>query len=152
MNESEKKNPGYCITNDITPEEYMVLRKIVGWGLFPLEQAESGLKNSYIWCIREGNCVSGRPIGLGRLVWDRGYVMYIADVIVIPEYQGKGLGRLIMDKILEFIHEQLKPGYRFMVTLVSAKGKEDFYKKFGFVERPNDNYGPGMHQWFENKV
>ena len=140
------------MTNTIRPDEYMAMRKAVGWHEFPLEQAAEGLKNCYIWCIREGNCVSGRPIGLGRLVWDRGYVMYIADVIVIPEYQGKGLGRLIMDKILEFIHEQLKPGYRFMVTLVSAKGKEDFYKKFGFVERPNDNYGPGMHQWFENKV
>ncbi len=144
-------NISYCITNNISPEEYMVLREAVDWGLFPLEQAESGLKNSYIWCIREGDCVSGRPIGLGRLVWDRGYVMYIADVIVIPEYQGNGLGRVLMENIVGFIREQLKPGYRFMVTLASAKGKEDFYKKFGFVERPNDAFGPGMHQWFENK-
>ena len=144
-------NISYCIINNISPEEYMALREAVGWGLFPLEQAESGLKNSYIWCIREGDCVSGRPIGLGRLVWDRGYVMYIADVIVIPEYQGNGLGRVLMENIVGFIREQLKPGYRFMVTLASAKGKEDFYKKFGFVERPNDAFGPGMHQWFENK-
>ena len=137
----------YCITETITPEEYMVMRELVGWRLFPYEQAKAGLDNSYIWCLREGNCVSGRPIGLGRVIWDRGYVIYIADVIVIPEYQGQGLGRVIMEQIMGFINDNLKPGYMFMVSLCSAKGKEEFYKKFGFIERPDDNVGAGMCQW-----
>ena len=140
----------YSITDSITPEEYMKLREAVGWGLFPLEEAEAGLSNSYIWCLRD-NEASRRPIGIGRVIWDHGYVMYIADIIVIPEYQGNGLGRVIMEHVMDFIHEQLKPGYRFMVSLCSAKGKEEFYKKFGFVVRPNDDVGPGMHQWFVNE-
>ena len=128
----------------------MKLREAVGWGLFPLEEAEAGLSNSYIWCLRD-NEASRRPIGIGRVIWDHGYVMYIADIIVIPEYHGNGLGRVIMEQVMDFIHEQLKPGYRFMVSLCSAKGKEEFYKKFGFVVRPNDDVGPGMHQWFANE-
>ena len=140
----------YSITDSITPEEYMKLREAVGWGLFPLEEAEAGLSNSYIWCLRD-NEASGQPIGIGRVIWDHGYVMYIADIIVIPEYQGNGLGRVIMEHMMDFIHEQLKPGYKFMVSLCSAKGKEEFYKKFGFVVRPNDDVGPGMHQWFVNE-
>lgn len=140
----------YSITDSITPEEYMKLREAVGWGLFPLEEAEAGLSNSYIWCLRD-NEASGQPIGIGRVIWDHGYVMYIADIIVIPEYQGNGLGRVIMEHVMDFIHEQLKPGYKFMVSLCSAKGKEEFYKKFGFVVRPNDDVGPGMHQWFVNE-
>jgi len=140
----------YSITDSVTPEEYMKLREAVGWGLFPLEEAEAGLSNSYIWCLRD-NEASGRPIGIGRVIWDHGYVMYIADIIVIPEYQGNGLGRVIMEQVMDFIHEQLKPGYKFMVSLCSAKGKEEFYKKFGFVVRPNDDVGPGMHQWFANE-
>ena len=107
------KNIDYCITPNITPEEYMHMREVVGWGLFPLEEAEAGLKNSYIWCLREKGCVSNPPIGLARVIWD-----------------------------------QLKPGYKFMVSLASAKGKEDFYKKFGFIARPDEDHGPGMHQWF----
>lgn len=138
----------YTITYNITPEEYMLMREAVGWGLFPLEQAEAGIKNSYIWCLREGECIGGRPIGLGRLIWDHGYVMYIADIIVMPEYQGQGLGRVLMEEVLAFIREQLKPGYRFMVSLQSAKGKNAFYEKFGFVSRPTEDFGPGMHQWF----
>ncbi len=140
----------YSITDSITPEEYMKMREAVGWGLFPLEEAEAGLRNSYTWCLRE-NDASGRPIGIGRVIWDHGYVMYIADIIVIPEYQGNGLGRVIMEQVMDFIHEQLKPGYKFMVSLCSAKGKEEFYKKFGFIVRPNDDVGPGMHQWFGNE-
>lgn len=134
------------INNSISPSEYMGLRKAVGWGEFPLEEAKAGLDHSYIWCIREDE--GRRPIGLARVIWDQGYVMYIADVIVIPEYQGQGLGRTLMENIMSFIDAQLKPGYRFMVTLVSAKGKETFYEKFGFVSRPNEEVGPGMHQWF----
>lgn len=132
------------ITNSISAEEYMALRKIVGWNEFPLEEAQAGLDNSYIWCLRDGDKV----VGLARAVWDHGYVLYIADVIVIPEYQGQGLGRLLMEQILDFIHDKLKPGYRMMVSLSSAKGKDTFYEKFGFVARPNDDVGPGMHQWF----
>ena len=132
------------ITSSISAEEYMTLRKIVGWNEFPLEEAQAGLDNSYIWCLRDGDKV----VGLARAVWDHGYVLYIADVIVIPEYQGQGLGRLLMEQILDFIHAQLKPGYRMMVSLCSAKGKDTFYEKFGFVARPNDDVGPGMHQWF----
>ena len=140
----------YSITDSITPEEYMKLREAVGWGLFPLEEAQAGLSNSYIWCLRD-NDASGQPIGIGRVIWDHGYVMYIADIIVIPEYQGNGLGRVIMEQVMDFIHEQLKPGYKFMVSLCSAKRKEEFYKKFGFIVRPNDDVGPGMHQWFVNE-
>lgn len=136
----------YEITNTITAEEYMNLRKIVGWRQYPLEEAQAGLDHSYIWCIRE----NGAPIGLGRVIWDHGYVIYIADIIVVPERQGQGLGRVLMEQVMDFIHEQLKPGYKFMVSLSSAKGKDEFYKKFGFISRPNDDVGPGMYQWFEN--
>lgn len=134
------------MTDHISASEYMELRRIVGWAEFPLEQAEEGLKNCYLWCLRESE--DSRPIGLARVLWDHGYVIYIADVIVIPEYQGQGLGRVLMEKILEFINEQLRPGFRFMVSLCSAKGKETFYEKFGFKIRPDEDHGPGMCQWF----
>ena len=133
----------FTFSNTITPEEYMVMRQAVGWREFPLEEAKAGLSNSYIWCIRD----EGNPVALGRAIWDQGYVVYIADVIVLPEYQGQGLGREIMENIMVFFKSRLKPGYRMMISLVSAKGKDEFYEKFGFTNRPNDDLGPGMSQW-----
>lgn len=136
----------YILTDYITPEEYMAMRKIVGWSEFPLEQAAEGLKNSFVLvCFR----VDGRPVAIGRAVSDRGYVVYIADVIVVPEYQGKGLGRKVMNTLMEKIKDSMKPGYRIMISLLAAKGKEEFYKKFGFVDRPDADFGCGMHQWLE---
>ena len=136
----------YKLTDYITPEEYMAMRKIVGWSEFPLEQAAEGLKNSFVLvCFR----VDGRPVAIGRAVSDRGYVVYIADVIVVPEYQGKGLGRKVMNTLMEKIKDSMKPGYRIMISLLAAKGKEAFYNKFGFVDRPNSDFGCGMHQWLE---
>ena len=136
----------YEITNYIIPEEYMKMREIAGWSLFPLEQAEQGLKNSFILvCLRK----DGKPIGIGRAVSDQGYVIYIADVIVSPEYQGQGLGRKIMEELMLRIKATLKPGYKVMVTLMAAKGKEEFYNKFGFVNRPSERFGCGMHQWLD---
>jgi len=33
------------------------------------------------------------------------------------------------------------------INLMAAKGRESFYKQFGFVERPNEEFGAGMTQW-----
>ncbi len=136
----------YMITDHISPEEFMEMRKLVGFTLFPEEQAAEGLKHSsYICCLRK----DGLPIAMGRMISDHGYVVYIADIIVRPEYQGQGLGSVVVHLILEHIRSTLKPGYKIMITLVSAKGKEEFYEKFGFISRPNERFGCGMHQWIE---
>ena len=41
----------------------------------------------------------------------------------------------------------MKPGYMVNLNLNSAKGKEPFYAKLGFEERPNKDSGAGMNQW-----
>ena len=75
------------ITNKVTAEEYLGLRQSVGWSVFPVEQAQSGLDNSHVICIRD----NGEAVAIARLIWDHGYAVLIADVIVLPEYQGQGL-------------------------------------------------------------
>jgi len=57
-----------------------------------------------------------------------------------------------MTEALEFIKNQfLEKGQTVFVNLMSAKGKEAFYKKFGFEVRPNDKVGAGMTQWIKNE-
>ncbi|MCR5528567.1 MAG: GNAT family N-acetyltransferase [Saccharofermentans sp.] len=129
----------------ITPEEYISMREAVCWSSIPVEEARAGLSDSYVYCIRE----VGRPVALGRLVRDNGYVVYIADVIVLPEYQGKGYGTKIMNKLLSVIRESIIPEGKVMISLLAAQGKEGFYEKFGFDKRPNEHYGCGMHKWIK---
>ena len=134
----------YAVSHTITAEEYIRLRECVGWSAFAMEQAEEGLKNSYNVVIRQ----NGHAVALARAIMDHGYVVFIADVIVEPEHQGQGLGRMLVENIVDHVKNSLKPGYKYMISLLAAKGKEGFYSKLGFVERPNENFGCGFHQWF----
>ena len=67
-------------------------------------------------------------IGFGRAISDGQYQSAIYDVVVLPEFQGKGVGKIIMDALLEKLQ---KTG---PVLIYVAPGKEDFYRKFGFGE------------------
>nr|WP_154887266.1 GNAT family N-acetyltransferase [Paenibacillus xylanexedens] len=131
------------LKKQISVEDYMNLREIVGWGNPDnIEAIERGLKNTlYSICIE----VEEQTIGYGRIVGDGGFTFYIQDIIVLPSYQRLGLGNKIMAELMEYITSTYPPGSS--VRLMSAKGKEDFYKKFGFVERPNEGYGAGMIQY-----
>jgi len=51
---------------------------------------------------------------------------------------------------MEIIKETyIKKAQCVFVNLMSAKGREHFYEKFGFEIRPNDNLGAGMSQWIK---
>ncbi len=128
----------------ITPEEYMGLRKMVGWVQFPLEQAKACIEKAFmILCVRDDE----KAIGVVRLLWDGGYIAFLSDVIVDPLYQGQGIGRKLVEASIRKLKEEMKPGYKVKLTLNSAIGKEPFYEKFGFRVRPNEDAGPGMDQW-----
>ena len=74
-------------------------------------------------------------------------MVFLAYVIVIPKYQGQGIGKKLVEAVIKRIKDDMKPGYMVNLNLNSAKGKENFYAKLGFVERPNEDAGAGMNQW-----
>ena len=131
-------------TNDITPEEYMELRKKVGWVEFPAKEAKACVQNAYfVLCVRDGD----RAVGVVRLLWDGGYVAFLSDLVVDPAYQGQGIGRKLVEAVIRRIRDDMEPGYKVKLTLNSSKGKEPFYEKFGFRVRPNEDAGAAMDQW-----
>jgi len=67
------------------------------------------------------------------------------DVMVLPEYQGEGIGGHMMKCVMEYLNAAAQGGGLF-VNLMSALGKDGFYTKFGFERRPNETRGPGMTQ------
>ena len=64
-------------------------------------------------------------IGFGRAISDGEYQAAIYDVAVAPQFQGHGIGSLIMEKILEQLPDC-------NVILYAAPGKEGFYQKHKF--------------------
>ena len=57
---------------------------------------------------------------------------YIKDVVVRPEYQGKGIGRMLIDELRRFISNNGVKGTDIFVELCAVPDKIPFYEKFGF--------------------
>lgn len=66
-----------------------------------------------------------RLIGFGRAISDGAYQAAVYDCAIIPEFQGKGLGRTIMANILSRLSYC-------NIILYASPGKEGFYQKQGF--------------------
>jgi GNAT superfamily N-acetyltransferase len=131
----------------ISVEEFNFLRQSVKWDTIEYNLALKGIENSLFTITA---IVDGKIIGLTRVIGDGGYTIIIADVMVLPEFQGKGIGKKLMEEAMNFIRNKyLKQGQEVLVNLMATKGKESFYKQFGFEERPNERVGAGMAQWIK---
>ncbi len=123
--------------------DYLLLRRAVGFREMPRRQAETGLRNTpYLVAAVD----AGRTVGMARILWDGGYTVLLADVVVHPDYQGKRIGSEMVGRILDYLRSQMEPGDKIMISLEAAQGKEPFYRKLGFEERPSASQGAGMTQ------
>lgn len=123
----------------ISVEDYLMLRASAGFKKMSDRQAETGLKNSIVFVAEEDK----RPIGMARIITDGGYFYLVVDVIVLPEFQGKGIGKEILTHLMEYIKGKVSKEERCFVSLTAADGKNGFYKRFGF------NDANGMMQYIE---
>ncbi len=126
--------------NALTEEIYRKLRSSVEWMNFSTEQIKQGLSRSLYSLVAYD---AEKPIGMGRIVGD-GIYNTICDIVIDPAYQGRGLGTEIMNRLLAYLENQTPENGRVSVQLIAEKGKETFYKKFGFQSVPNESSGSGM--------
>ncbi len=127
--------------NDLNVDRYLALRAEVHWKELSRAQAEVALKNSI--CVITAY-INETPVAMGRLVGDGAIICYVQDLIVLPDYQGNGIGSKVLLALRSYA-EQLRLNHtEMMVCLMCAKGREPFYRKHGFLARPTDTLGPGM--------
>ncbi|MEM6379153.1 MAG: GNAT family N-acetyltransferase [Bacteroidota bacterium] len=108
---------------------YQRMRIISGLSPKSDEACAIGLPNSlYAVMIKEENQV----IGMGRVIGDGGCFCQVVDICVIPEKQGQGLGKLIMQQILNFIETKLPPTC--YVSLIADGDASYLYEQFGFKD------------------
>ncbi len=87
------------------------------------EDLETAFANSLFRCFV---FEQDRLVGVGRALGDGVDCAYICDVAVLPQYQGLGIGREIVARLVE-----QSRGHR-KIILYACPGKEPFYRKFGF--------------------
>jgi ribosomal protein S18 acetylase RimI-like enzyme len=104
-------------------DELSALYKIAPLGIKLANDLEIAFSNSKFKCfVYDDNSL----IGAARALADGKDCSYICDIAVHPEYQGRGLGREIVQNLV-----RMSQGYK-KIILYANPGKEGFYAKLGF--------------------
>jgi len=126
-------------------DDYKLLIESTGWqGI--LSKGEQKLNESISNSWYSISAIDqGKVVGFGRILSDGVLHALICDLIVLPLYQGKGIGSFILKELLRKCNEK----DILMIQLFAAKDKIAFYKNYGFEERPTD--APGM-RWINKNI
>ncbi|HEV6967073.1 GNAT family N-acetyltransferase [Roseateles sp.] len=116
-------------TLQATPDAATYQHLRVASGLSPksAEAAARGLPNT-LFAVQVLH--RGEPVGMGRVVGDGGTAFQVVDIAVLPEHQGRGLGRLIMEEIEAWLLANVPAGG--YVSLLADVPADALYARFGF--------------------
>ncbi|MCJ1340257.1 hypothetical protein MMC09_005551 [Bachmanniomyces sp. S44760] len=94
-----------------------------------IEAATIGLKNS-LFSV-EIHADDAGTVGMGRVVGDGGCFFQVVDIAVLPSHRRKGLSRLIMAAIKEWLDKNA-PDTAY-VSLLADGTAYKLYSQYGFV-------------------
>lgn len=130
--------------NTLNPETYLKLHAECGFKMYEATDVEIALQGDIFDVVLYED---EEAIGMGRVIGDGRIVFFLKDVMVSDNFRGKGYGNIIMNEIMKYIRSVACP--EAYVGLMATPGKEEFYKRFGFIERPNADFGSGMVMYIE---
>ena len=128
----------------ITVNEFLDVIESVGFKTYSKEQVEKALRNT-MYMVKA--IVDDKVVGIGRVVGDFSIVCCLSDICVRPEYQGRGIGLKIVNKLKTMIEDGVKEGEKMQIELIPTAGNEEFYKKAGFKYKPE--VITGMYLWIK---
>lgn len=106
---------------------YQLLRVAAGMSAKSTEAAAKGLPNS-LFAVQV--LLGDEVVGMGRIIGDGGCFFQVVDIAVLPAHQGKGLGKLIMREIMQFIETDVPQSA--YVSLIADGQAQELYAQFGF--------------------
>ncbi|MDM7549245.1 GNAT family N-acetyltransferase [Lacticaseibacillus paracasei] len=112
-----------------TMPEVLALYKSVGWSMYT--RAPARLERALTHSLTVLSAYEGKQlVGLIRAVGDGETILFIQDLLVLPEYQRRGIGKQLIEALLARF-----PEVRQRVLLTDDDPKtRSFYKAAGFVE------------------
>ncbi|KFF58184.1 GNAT family acetyltransferase [Cryobacterium sp. MLB-32] len=102
----------------------------VGWSAYasdPDTLVRAVEQSSYVVTARDS---AGELAGLARVISDDATICYLQDILVSPSQQRAGLGRALVEKVLErYVHVRQK-----VLLTDDEPGQRAFYESLGFIE------------------
>jgi len=112
-------------TRELKIEEIIELYRANNWSAAskPTELFNALLNSHSLLTARDDS----KLVGIGNAISDGHLVVYYPHLLVHPKYHGKGIGKMIFEKMQKKYKD-------FHMQMLTADGKAiDFYKKAGFV-------------------
>ena len=100
------------------------LRESVGWNRMEDEYSNPLMMSFYHIAVYEDDKLVGYIDSVSNGVTDA----YIQDLMVHPDYQGKGLGTELMNQMIAY----LKENRIYIISVVFEESLKPFYDRFGF--------------------
>lgn len=128
--------------DSILAEEVNELRKSIGFRRLHLDQITLSLQGSKkVIGVYDGHV----NVAMARLIFDGGSVALILDLIVKPEYENLNIEKTMIDKMLDYLKDQLKPGFGIQIDIKAWNKQVEIYKDLGFQISKVENRGHAMH-------
>lgn len=122
-----------------TVDDYRALRAVTGLSPKSEGQARGAIAGTWSWrrvdigASTDGSDgTAGATVAMGRIVGDGGWYFLIADMATLPEHQGRGIGRVILEELLAEIRDRAEPGA--YVTLTADPPGRRLYESMGFED------------------
>jgi ribosomal protein S18 acetylase RimI-like enzyme len=123
----------FSTDRDIDLYDLEELCDAVGWSRRPLRKVKKAIQHSFlVVSMWEQKGKRRRMIGFSRATSDHAFNATIWDVVVHPDYQGKGLGKTLMKQVIK----KLRGEDISNITLFADPQVVDFYRGLGFMSDP----------------
>jgi ribosomal protein S18 acetylase RimI-like enzyme len=122
------------------PQVYHDLRKLSGMTPPPMHAVPKALANSFVGFVayerrHMTNDTTPGPdqtaVAMGRLLGDCSLFLLLCDVAVHPDHQRKGLGKRIMQALVDYVDKHAPEAY---VSLVAEPAAQKLYPRYGFKD------------------
>jgi GNAT superfamily N-acetyltransferase len=123
------RRDGYLISTDASMLDLEVVHGYLSrsyWAAgVPEDVVRRSIENSLCFGVYRGE----EQAGFARVVTDRATFAYLADVFVLEEHRGQGIGKWLVEVILS--HPDLQGLRRWMLATRDA---HDLYRRYAFTE------------------
>ena len=114
----------YKYNETVSAKALSDLREVVGWNRMEDEYNNPLMTSYYHIAVYEDDKMVGYIDSVSNGVTDA----YIQDLMVHPDYQGKGLGTELMNQMITY----LKENRIYIISVVFEESLKPFYDRFGF--------------------
>lgn len=132
----------YIVKYNINPDDFINIRENLNWKKLPYDLIQKAIEGSMInVSIFDNN----KCIGVGRIVGDKVLKGMLTDIMVIKEYQNKGVGKLIVTTLINELNMTIKEGNSFQLEASPTANNREFYIKCGLKYKPENQ--DGVYLW-----